>query len=142
MNSHACGLQGKRYTSMDSKVLVWLSASLLSSLYKSFSSKETGLRGTLNTLKESLFQKWRVNVMNKSYRWSQVLTMLNLVDNKQLMLTAPTVHCSLPSCILPCLVQLFGWAVLEHDLVLKPDYDWECAKSLYTRWKRSLRMTE
>ena len=44
------------------------------------------------------------------------------------MLTAPTVHCSLPSCILPCSVQFFGLAVAEHDFVLQLDYDRECAK--------------
>ena len=28
---------------------------------------------------------------------------------------------SLPSCILPCLVQLLGSTVVEHDLVFEPD---------------------
>ena len=37
------------------------------------------------------------------------------------MLTAPTVHYSLPSCILPCSEQLHGLAVVEHDFALEPD---------------------
>ena len=37
------------------------------------------------------------------------------------MLTAPTVHCSLPSCTSPCSVQLLGSAVVEYDFVLEPD---------------------
>ena len=35
------------------------------------------------------------------------------------MLTAPTVHCSLPSCI--CSEQLFGLAVVEYDFALEPN---------------------
>ena len=57
--------------------------------------------------------------------------MSNLVHNKQLMLTASTVHCSLPSSILTCSVQLLGSAVFQHDLVLEPDYpDFLSMKSL------------
>ena len=46
-----------------------------------------------------------------------------MVDSKQLMLTAPTVHCTLPFCIALCSVDLFGSVVVEHDLVLDSDDD-------------------
>ena len=38
-----------------------------------------------------------------------------MADSKQLILTAPTVHCSLPFCIAPCSVHLVGSVVIEHD---------------------------
>ena len=57
------------------------------------------------------------------------------------MLTAPTVHCSLPSCILRCSEQLFGLAVVEYDFALEPDGVQEGKISLCTRRLRSLSMT-
>ena len=42
-------------------------------------------------------------------------------NNRQLMLTAPTMRCALPFCIAPCSVHSVGPAVVEHDLVLEPN---------------------
>ena len=47
-----------------------------------------------------------------------------MVNNKQLTLIAPTMHCTLPSCIAPCSVYLFGLAVAEHVLEFGR-YDYE-----------------
>ena len=57
-------------------------------------------------------------------------------NNKQLMQTAPTVHCTPLFCISPYLMHLVGSAVVGHDVVLQPDDDWEYEKSLCTRWLR------
>ena len=46
-----------------------------------------------------------------------------MVHNKQQMLTAPTRHCTLPSCTAPCSMRLVGSAAVERDLVLEPDDD-------------------
>ena len=56
-----------------------------------------------------------------------------MVNNKQLMQSAPTVHCTVLFCISPCSMHLVGSAVVEHDVVLQPDDDWEYEKSLCTR---------
>ena len=50
--------------------------------------------------------------------------MYHTINNKQLMLTAPTMHCTLPSCIALCSVYLFGLAVAEHVLEFGR-YDYE-----------------
>ena len=44
-----------------------------------------------------------------------------LVHSKQLMLTAPTEHCTLPFCSALCSVHLVGSVVVERDLVLECD---------------------
>ena len=56
-----------------------------------------------------------------------------MANNKQLMLTAPTVHCTLPFCIAPCSVCLLGSAVADFDLVLEPDDERVCEKNLCVR---------
>ena len=43
--------------------------------------------------------------------------------NKQVMLTAPTVHCSRPFCIVRCSVHLVPSVVVEHDLAFECDDD-------------------
>ena len=59
-----------------------------------------------------------------------------MVNNKQLMQSAPTVHCIVLFCISPCSMHMVGSAVVGHDVVLQPDDDWEYEKSLCTRWLR------
>ena len=44
-----------------------------------------------------------------------------MVHNKQVTLTILTVEYTLPFCIAPCSVPLFGPAVAEHDLVHESD---------------------
>ena len=56
-----------------------------------------------------------------------------MVHNRQLKLTAPTLHCVVPLCIAPCLVHLVGSAVVERDPVFELDDDRQREKSLCTR---------
>ena len=48
------------------------------------------------------------------------------VHNKQLMLTAPTVHYTPPFCIAKCSVNLVDLTVVEHELELVPDDEQGC----------------
>ena len=49
------------------------------------------------------------------------MRLCDAADGKQLMLTAPTVHCTLPFCIAQCSVHLVGLVVVVRDLVLDCD---------------------
>ena len=49
------------------------------------------------------------------------------------MLTAPTVLCALPFCIVPCPVHLVGSAVIKHDLVFLSLMTTESAENLCVR---------
>ena len=53
-----------------------------------------------------------------------------MVNNKQLTLIAPTMHCTLHSCIAPCSVYLFGSAVAEYVLEFGCYGDQDSGKSL------------
>ena len=61
--------------------------------------------------------------MKKAHYKYAKFSLYYMVDSKQLMLTAPTLHCTLPFCIALCSVHLVGSAVVEHDLVLDRDDD-------------------
>ena len=56
-----------------------------------------------------------------------------MVNNKQLMQTAPTVHYTPLFCISPYSMYLVGSAFVGHDVVLQPDDDGEYKKSLCAR---------
>ena len=57
-----------------------------------------------------------------------------VADNKQLKLTAPTVHWTLSFCIALCSVELFGSVVLgENDFELELVDDEEQRKFLYKK---------
>ena len=58
----------------------------------------------------------------------------HMVDNKQLKLTASTVHWTLSFCIALCSVELFGSVVLgEHDFELELVDDLEKRKFLHRK---------
>lgn len=105
--------------SMNRRVL-WLCLSQLSLLHWSSSSKWTGLMTSLIELKLVQWGKPR----KKSHQlWAKKLSLYQTVDNKQPMLTAPTVHCALPFCIelgtvvlsvLPVLERVFGFVVMQR----------------------------
>ena len=61
-----------------------------------------------------------------------------MADSKQLMLTAPTVHRTLPFCIELCSVHLVGSVVAEHDFELDCDGFLARGKSLCTKRLRLL----
>ena len=56
-----------------------------------------------------------------------------MVHNKQLKLTAPTLHCVVPFCIALCSIHLVGSAVVERDPVFELDDDRQREKSLCTK---------
>ena len=58
---------------------------------------------------------------------------IRMVNNKQLMQTAPTMHCTPLFYISPYSMYLVGSAIVEHDVVLQPDDDGEYKKSLCAR---------
>ena len=70
-------------------------------------------------------------------------SLYQMVNNKQLMYTVPTMHRTLPFCIALCLVDLFGSiALVGHDPVLEFDDDGGLGKSLCTRRLRLLDIME
>ena len=61
------------------------------------------------------------------------LSLYHVVNSKQLMYTAPTVHCTLPFGIALCSVDLFGLVFLvDHGPVLEIDAGWR-SQSVNTR---------
>ena len=57
--------------------------------------------------------------MEMVHYFSPQQPLYGMEDNKQLMPTEPTMHCTLPFCIALCSMQLVGSVVVEHDLVLE-----------------------
>lgn len=104
-------------------VLVWLSALLLVLLRESSSSKGTGSDLSYRRLKSALVSHWQLNVFEIFYWKRSKLPQCNKVDNRQIKLTAPTAHCTLPFCIVRCSMHLVGSDVAEHDLVFEFDDD-------------------
>ena len=77
---------------------------------------------------------WLLGAMNMfCFVWSQFpLNHNDTANNKQLMPTEPTVHCTLPFYIMWYSLHLVGSAVVEHDLVFVYDDDSERKKLLCT----------
>ena len=101
--------------------VVGLCPSLLVSLLRSSSSKELGLLMTSVRLKLLKIAKRETKM---KIVWLRKNSPQRMVNNKQLMSTAATLHWTLPFCIAPCSVELFGSVVrLENLLELEFDDD-------------------
>ena len=110
---------------MDSQILVWSFALLLVSLHLFSSSTETDLTLSLRKLMCLPHSSWWLGTMNKfCFVWLQ-FPVNHTANNKQLMPTEPTVHCTLLFCIAWYSLHLVGSAAVGHDLVFVYDDDLE-----------------